>query len=182
MNIKRITLLLCTGILAFSCISTVYAEQDALTEPLNQLQKLAQVSNILKLAQDHDGQLGINQLIEQDENWANSTHDRLVFLNDSMQQYFQTLLKTNDTPFTEFILLGSQGETLAAYPLPDAFWQGNTANFINVMADESSFIDELIWDASSRHIQAQISVPIKDDNEEMFGVLIGKVNTHVQAE
>ncbi len=182
MKMKRITLLVWVGILAFSCIQAVAAERDALAEPIKQLQELAQARDILNLARNHDGQLGINQLIEQDEYWAKSPNDRLALLNDSMQQYFRTLLKTSGSPFIELVLLGSQGEILAAYPLPDDFWHGNTANFVNVMADESTYIDELIWDANSRHIQAQISVPIKGNNEEMFGVLIGKVDTHVRTE
>ncbi len=177
-----ITLLLWAGMLVFGCIQAATAEQDALAKPLNQLQELAKGSDILNLARDRDGQLGINQLIEQDEYWAISTNDRLVLLNDNMQQYFQALLNKHNTPFIEFVLLGSQGETLAAYPLPDDFWQGNSPNFVNVMTGENAFIDELVWNASSRHIQAQISVPIKDNNEEIFGVLIGKVNTHVQPE
>ena len=180
MKMKLTTLLLCFCVSVMGSVQADLADQDALAEPLNQLQQLAQLSDILDLARERDGQMGINQLIEQDEYWVNSPDDRLVLLNDKMQQYFRTLLKRSGSPFIELLLLGSQGEILAAYPLPDDFWHGNTAKFINVMADENTYIDELSWDAGSRHIQAQISVPIKDDNNEMFGVLIGRVNTHMQ--
>jgi hypothetical protein len=156
------------------------AEQDILSEPLNQLQNLAQLGHILNLARAQDGQLGIEQLIERDAHWVSSPSERRVLLNDEMQQYFKNLLKQSSSPFIEILLLGSQGETLAAYPLPDDFWHGNTAKFINVMADQDTFVDELSWDAGSRHIQAQISVPIKDQHDEMFGVLSAKVNTHIQ--
>ncbi len=50
------------------------------------------------------------------------------------------------------------------------------------MADEDIFVDELSWDAPTRHIQARISVPIKDERDEMFGVLSVRVNTHTLAE
>ncbi len=172
--------MLCLCVPALGSVQADHEDQDALSAPLHQLKELANLAEILTLARHHDGLLGINQLIERDEYWVNSPSDRLVLLNNDMQQYFRDLLKQSNTPFIELLLLGSQGEILAAYPLPEEFWHGNTAKFINVMADEDAFIDELSWDSSSRHIQAQISVPIKDGNNEMFGVLIGKVNTHMQ--
>jgi len=180
MKMKLITLVLCVCVSVIGSVQATLADQDALAEPLDQLQRLAQLTDILDLARARDGQLGFNQLIEHDEYWVNSPNDRLALLNDKMQQYFKGLLRESGSPFIELLLLGSQGEILAAYPLPDDFWHGNTAKFINVMADENTYIDELSWDAGSRHIQAQISVPIKGQNNEMFGVLIGRVNTHMQ--
>ena len=43
------------------------------------------------------------------------------------------------------------------------------------MADESVFVDQLNWDDSTQTISAQISVPVKDQAGEMFGVLTGSV-------
>ena len=135
--------------------------------------------NILNLVRAEDGRLDIDQLIAQDEHWANSPGKRLVLLNLKMQHFFKQLLDKSDSQIVEILLLGSQGETLAAYPLPNDYWHGNTPKFINVMADENVFVDELSWDKHTRHIQARISVPIKDDKNEMFGVLTAKVSTHL---
>ncbi len=180
MHLKSIALLLCLCVPALGSVQANPDDQDALSAPLTQLKEIANLAEILSLARQHDGLLGMNQLIERDEYWVKSPEERMVLLNNDMQQYFRGLLTQSDTPFIELLLLGSQGEILAAYPLPKEFWHGNTAKFINVMADEDAYINELSWDSSSRHIQAQISVPIKDGNDEMFGVLIGKVNTHMQ--
>ena len=134
---------------------------------------------MLSLTQEHDGQLGFEQLIEHDERWAQKPTERTGFLNTDMQQRFKLMLKENDSVFVGLLLLGSQGETLAAYPLPHEFWHGNTAKFINVMADENIFVDDLTWNKHSRQIKARVSVPIKDRNGEMFGVLSADVDTQI---
>lgn len=153
--------------------------EDALSGPLNQLRALAKHTAVLSLTQAQDGQLEFDQLIEHDERWAHSPKERLNFLNSEMQQRFKVMLKQNDSVFVGLLLLGSQGETLAAYPLPSEYWHGNTAKFVNVMADENIYVDDISWDKYSRQIRAQVSVPIQDENGEMFGVLTAEVDTHI---
>lgn len=169
--------------LACSILSLLVAvsanADDALSGPLNQLRALAKHAAVLSLTQKHDGQLRFNELIEHDAVWDQKPTERSAFLNSEMQKRFKLMLKENNSVFVGLLLLGSQGETLAAYPLPSDYWHGNTAKFINVMADENIFVDNLSWDKHSRQIKANVSVPIKDQNGEMFGVLSAQVDTQI---
>ena len=160
-------------------VATQAQADDALSGPLSQLQALAKHDAVLSLTQKHDGQLKFDELIEHDKKWDKMPTQRNAFLNTEMQQRFKLMLKENNSVFVGLLLLGSQGETLAAYPLPSDYWHGNTAKFVNVMADENIFVDNLSWDKRSRQIKANLSVPIKDKNGEMFGVLSAQVDTLV---
>lgn len=160
-------------------VSVQVQADDALSGPLSQLRALAKHDAVLSLTQEHDGQLEFDELIEHDETWDQLPAKRNAFLNAEMQQRFKLMLKENNSVFVGLLLLGSQGETLAAYPLPSDYWHGNTAKFVNVMADENIFVDNLSWDKHSRQIKANVSVPIKDQNGEMFGVLSAQVDTQI---
>ena len=156
-------------------------ENNELSQPIDQLEQLAQHPNLLALARQHDGQLDLDEIRENHQIWLKQPHKRNAQLDGKMQSYFKQLLNTPDSPFTELVLMGTQGETLAAYPINHHYWQGNEDMFINVMASENLYIDTLNWDEHTQTISAQISVPVMGEDGELFGVLTGGVKASLEA-
>lgn len=156
-------------------------ENNELSQPIDQLEQLAQNPNLLALARKHDGQLDLDQIRENHQVWLKKPNTRNAQLDGKMQRYFKQLLNAPDSPFTELVLMGTQGETLAAYPINHNYWQGNEDMFINVMASENLYIDTLNWDEHTQTISAQISVPVMDEAGELFGVLTGAVKASLEA-
>jgi|GEM_PF-2371887 len=156
-------------------------ENNELSQPIDQLEQLAKHPNLLSLARKHDGQLDLDQIRENHQIWLKQPNQRNAQLDSKMQSYFKQLLNEKNSPFTELVLMGTQGETLAAYPINHNYWQGNEDMFINVMASENLYIDTLNWDETSQTISAQISVPVMDEDGELFGVLTGAVKASLEA-
>jgi hypothetical protein len=80
----------------------------------------------------------------------------------------------NDTHdyITEIIITGRRGMNVAAKPYSSDFWQGDEAKFQQgvVQTNGHWFFDKVLYDSSSQHFQAQISVPIRA-NAEVVGVI-----------
>ena len=169
---------------ALSTLTTVGAhgaENDALAVPIDKITALANQAEVLKLAQKLDGKIDLDEIFSREDLWMESDSKPTHFLNKSLQYYFEGIIQQPGSPIVELILMGSQGETLAAYPLPTDYWQGDESKFINVMADEQTFIDNMAWDESSQTISAQVSVPVKDASGEMFGVLTAGIEASIGA-
>lgn len=166
--------------LVFSGLSHGY-DYHELSIPIDRLENLAQTPHVLSLAQQQDGQLNLDQIYQNQVAWENSPKNRSASLDNKLQQLFKKLLSKPDTPFTELVLMGTQGETLAAYPIKQDYWQGDKDKFINVMASANIYIDTENWDEESQTISAQISVPVVDDSGELFGVLTGAVKASLEA-
>lgn len=162
--------------LIFSLPLTVFGNDNpALTTSINKLTHLAMQHEVLQHAIQHDGKIDLTEIFSREDLWMASNSKPIHLLYRPLQYYFQDIIDQPGSPFVELILMGSQGETLAAFPTPSDYWQGDEAKFINVMADESVFVDQLNWDDSTQTISAQISVPVKDQSGEMFGVLTGAI-------
>ena len=167
--------LLLSSLLILLSISAFSDDNRALLVPIKKLTDLAMQDDILLHAKKHDGKMDLNAIFSKEDHWIASESKPTHYLNKPLQYYFEGLIQQPGSPFVELILMGSQGETLAAFPTPTDYWQGDEAKFINVMADEQVFIDQLNWDESTQTISAQISVPVKDASGEMFGVLTAGV-------
>lgn len=152
---------------------------EALVGPVKKLEWLAAQMEVLSVAMQADGVLDIEELADIDDNWsAVMAQERL---DDTLQIYFQDILDQPNTPFVDIILLGSQGETLASWPVTERFWQGSEAHFVYVMADEQTFIDQLSLNANNDELTAAITVPVKDTQGELFGVLRARVQASLQS-
>ncbi len=144
---------------------------DVLRIPIAKLQYIAQQINVLDLARQQDGQLSIDEIFEHAEVWSHSKQQRYKLLDKAMQRHFKSTLEQNPGVFVGLLLMGSQGEVLAAYPQPSSYWHGAQAKFINVMADENPYVDDLNWNDNKSTLDAQISVPVQDAEGIMYGVL-----------
>lgn len=162
---------LLTAFLTLPSSSVFSTENNALAIPITKITALASQPEILKLAQRLDGKIDLDEIFSREDLWIESDNKPTQFLNKSLQYYFEGIIQQPGSPIVELILMGSQGETLAAFPVPTDYWQGDESKFINVMADEQTFVDNMAWDESSQTISAQVSVPVKDASGEMFGVL-----------
>lgn len=152
---------------------------DALVGPVKKLEWLAAQTEVLTVAMQADGVLDIDELADIDDNWSEVVAQER--LDDTLQIYFQDILDQPNTPFVDMILLGSQGETLASWPITGRFWQGSEAHFVYVMADEQTFIDQLSLNANNDELTASITVPVKDAQGELFGVLRARVQASLQS-
>lgn len=158
----------------------VYGEpQTALNTPISKLTDLAQQAEVLELAMQRDESLGLTEIFTREDEWVTSSRKPTKYLNKSMQYYFEGIIAQPGSAITELRLIGSQGETLAAYPTPAHYWVGNQGTFINVMADETINIENIQNNDASKTIRAQVSVPVKDILGEMFGVLIASIEARM---
>lgn len=176
LNMKSRFLALFAPLLLAHCLS--YAS-DALVAPVKKLEWLAAQMEVLAVAVEADGILDIDELADIDDNWSDDLAQSR--LDDNLQRYFQSIVEQSDSPFVNLILLGSQGETLASWPITERFWQGSEAHFVYVMADEQTFIDQLSLNESNNELSAAISVPVKNNEGELFGVLRARVQASLQS-
>lgn len=163
----------------FTLISWPALGSDALIGPVKKLEWLASQSELLAVAIDADGVLDIEELAELDDNWSDELAE--IRLDRNLQIYFQDIIEQTGSPFVDIILLGSQGEALASWPVTDHFWQGSQAHFVYVMADEQVYIDQLDLDTNNGELHAAISVPVVNSEGELFGVLRAKVQASLQS-
>lgn len=168
-----------TFLLSSLLISWPSYGSDALIGPVKKLEWLASQLEVLAVAVEADGVLDIEDLAELDDNWSLDLAQQR--LDSNLQLYFQDILDQPSTPFVGILLLGSQGETLASWPITDHFWQGSDAHFVYVMADEQVYIDQLALNTNNDELSAAISVPVTNPQGELFGVLRAKVQASLQS-
>ena len=177
--ISAIPTILATCLIVITNLS--YADNSrALDVPTMKIKALAQQDEVRELVKQSDRKIDLKEILARDELWMKSSQKPTHYLNKSLQYYFEGIIEQPGSRIVELILMGSQGETLAAFPTPTDYWQGDEAKFINVVADKSMFVDRMNWDESSQTISAQVSVPVKDQSGNTLGVLTGEIEATVR--
>ena len=177
--ISAISPILATCLIVITNLS--YADNSrALDVPTMKIKALAQQDEVSELVKQNDRKISLKEILVRDNLWMKSAQKPTHYLNKSLQYYFEGIIEQPGSRIVELILMGSQGETLAAFPTPTDYWQGDEAKFMSVMADESTFVDRTNWDESSQTISAQVSVPVKDQSGEVLGVLTGAIEATVR--
>jgi len=169
------------SLLIVTCISLadVSIGNEVLIGPVKKMEWLASQPDLVSVAKAADGVLTIDELALLDDTWSKELASQQ--LNNHLQYYFQDIIDQPGSPFISMTLFGSQGETLAGWPIPSQFWIGNSAHFVYVMADEQTYIDQLSLNPNSDVLSATISVPVLDRTGELFGVLQAKVKASLQS-
>ena len=105
--------------LIFSLPLTVFGNDNpALTPSIEKLTHLAMQQEVLQHAIKHDGKIDLAEIFSREDLWIASSKKPIHLLHTSLRYYFEDIINQPGSPFVELILMGSQGETLAAFPTP----------------------------------------------------------------
>lgn len=110
-----------------------------------------------------------------EKNWTELTpRERHIMVSDNQLGHkFRNLIDHPETDFVEFILSSEQGETVAAWPAPSDYWQGDEIKFTATVARRAPVVEQIDWDDSTGTIALHISVPVFAKNGLVVGVLTG---------
>lgn len=167
------TLRLKASLLLLFCLFAQLCQARDINQDIRDLQALAASPAILEWAMEQDGRLNIEQIFSLEQSWKKQPSQRISLLAPALQNYITQLVEQFQSPFDDLLLIGTQGETLAVFPVPDEYWYGDQAAFVNVMAEETVYLER------SKALQSpRIAVPIKDQYGEIFGVLRAHLKAH----
>ena len=136
------------------CVFPQFIQARDINQDIHNLQALAAAPEMIEWAMEQDGRLNIEQIFVLENNWKKQPSLRISLLAPALQNYITQLVKA------------LQGETLAVYPVPEEYWYGDQAAFVNVMAEETAYLE-----TNKTLDSPRIAVPIKDQYGEIFGVL-----------
>lgn len=153
-------------LLLLFCVYAQLSNARDINQGIRELQALAGAPEMIEWAMEQDGRLNIEQIFVLENNWKKQPSLRISLLAPALQNYITQLVKALQSPFDDLLLIGTQGETLAVFPVPDEYWYGDQAAFVNVMAEESVYLE-----TNKTLDSPRIAVPIKDQYGEIFGVL-----------
>lgn len=148
------------------CVFPQFIQARDINQDIHNLQALAAAPEMIEWAMEQDGRLNIEQIFVLENNWKKQPSLRISLLAPALQNYITQLVKALQSPFDDLLLIGTQGETLAVYPVPEEYWYGDQAAFVNVMAEETVYLE-----TNKTLDSPRIAVPIKDQYGEIFGVL-----------
>jgi hypothetical protein len=108
-----------------------------------------------------------------EKSWTDlSPQERHIMVSDNQLGHkFHDIINSPDTDFVEFILSSEQGETVAAWPAPSDYWQGDEVKFTATVARRAPVVEQIDWDESSGTIALHVSVPVFGKNGLVIGVL-----------
>lgn len=116
-----------------------------------------------------------------EKQWAElSAHERQIMVSENQLGYrFRDLIAEPDTDFVEFILSSEQGETVAAWPAPSDYWQGDEIKFIQPAMQRKPVVERFDWDESSSSVALHISVPVFGQQGLVIGVLTTAIEVDI---
>ncbi|MCP5326277.1 MAG: cache domain-containing protein [Oceanospirillaceae bacterium] len=116
-----------------------------------------------------------------EKQWAElSAHERQIMVSENQLGYrFRDLIAEPDTDFVEFILSSEQGETVAAWPAPSDYWQGDETKFIQPAMQRKPVVERFDWDESSSSVSLHISVPVFGQQGLVIGVLTAGIEVDI---
>lgn len=116
-----------------------------------------------------------------EKNWAElSLRERHIMVSDNQLGHkFRDMIDRPETDFVEFILSREQGETVAAWPAPSDYWQGDEIKFTSTVERRAPVVEQIDWDESSGTIALHISVPVFGKNGLVIGVLTGGIEIDI---
>lgn len=116
-----------------------------------------------------------------EKNWIELTpRERHIMVSDNQLGHkFRNMIDHPDTDFVEFILSSEQGETVAAWPAPSDYWQGDEIKFTATVARRDTVVEQIDWDDSTGTIALHISAPVFGKNGLIIGVLTAGIEIDI---
>lgn len=123
--------------------------------------------------------LSQGEIANLDAIWSQINHPEHALLvaevlNTPTAEQLRQVIKHSDGVIEELFLVNAQGLLVASSHMTTDYWQGDEAKFIQIEVDPDAayFIDEVRYDQSSRHFLSQVSVPFRNEQSELMGILV----------
>lgn len=115
-----------------------------------------------------------------EKQWADlSQRERAIMVSENQLGYrFRDLIADQNTDFVEFILSSEQGETVAAWPTPSDYWQGDEVKFTQTAMTRKPVVERIDWDDSTATVSLHISVPVLGE----YGLVIGVLSSAIEVD
>lgn len=146
---------------------------------IKEIQRIAQLPEIVTAAKaSNSSKLGKSSILELDSRWIkqNGNVPEAEEILASKTSQLLLIAVNKQSYFTEAILTGNQGETVAMNMTTSDYWQGDEEKFTAIFDNNKPsrkpdhHISRARWDASSKTMISQVSVPVFD-GDEMVGTL-----------
>lgn len=146
---------------------------------IKEIQRIAQLPEIISAVKANNmKQFSKTRILELDSRWIklNGKLPEAEEIQSAHASQLLVLAVNKQSYFTEAILTGNQGETVAMNITTSDYWQGDEEKFTTIFdANKPSrkpdhHISRARWDESSKTMISQVSVPVYD-GDEMLGTL-----------
>ncbi|EAT12063.1 hypothetical protein HF888_04535 [Bermanella marisrubri] len=153
-------------------------EKSDLEPVIESLTKFARSNEVISWLKANDSTFNLPDILQIDREWNSKPDIENQFFDPEVQNQIAVFMSENRL-FVEIILIGRNGETLAAIPKTSDYWQGDEDKFIQVMAYHRNYIGPLKWDESTQTISAHVSIPVTH-KDETIGVITGGIEATLQ--
>ncbi|MCX4029688.1 hypothetical protein H0A36_12995 [Endozoicomonas sp. SM1973] len=113
--------------------------------------------------------LTLQQELTLDQQWLDELKEKeqpLIssVLANKLSRYLQEVKKTSNGLFAEIFVMDIKGLNVGQSDITSDYWQGDESKYKNtvLIGKDAIFIDEIQFDESSQHFQAQVSLSIAD--------------------
>lgn len=137
--------------------------------------------NVLGLIEPpgHKGHLAREDFLALDKVWSDAGHAEhplLVseILSSAASAELRQIVESSEDVLEELFLMSADGALIASSHMTTDYWQGDEAKYLSVAKtpDLDHFIDDVRYDQSTRHFLSQVSIPFRNEESELLGVLV----------
>ncbi len=186
LNKKKIMPVFCTLYVTFFCC-TVFAQptgeqskrmRHIIRNHQKAIQEWANNPIVIESVKNQNNQnFSLEQIQKIDQEWVGGKQTDLML---SLQQndvgkYLKEKVSSNKILYTEAFLCDNKGSVVGEYPTTSDYWQGDEDKFIKSYngGNGQEWIGPIEFDASSKTVSVQISMPVKENNQTIGVLIVG---------
>jgi len=116
--------------------------------------------------------VGIVNIMQLDANWQLNRKLQKSVMQTPLALKITELIKNKKFDIAEMMVLDKNGVLVAVSPKPTDYWQGDEDKFQQPIRINGDYIGPTKWDSSASTYQFFYCILIKDEDQEVIGVLV----------